>query len=153
MISKIQDTFEGDVCDLAGPGNVAETASPVGDRAGRLSWLESILAWLCECKRLPGWRAFLFVVFESFAVPDREDVNLSAKKPSLFDVPNPSDLSINAFDGMTLRLVSCSFDMFKKRVVAGVGRGVASLDVRCLVSVPSSGEEDLLEFSSFRLSS
>ena len=127
-----------------------DTASPVGDR---LSWLESTLEWLCECRSWPGWRAFLLVAFESFAVPDREDVSLSAKKPSLFDVPNPSDLSINAFDGMTFRLVSCSFDVFKNRVVAGVGRGVASLDVRCLVSVPSSGEEDLLECGSLRLSS
>lgn len=33
-------------------------------------------------------------------------------------------------------------------MVAGVGRGVASLEVRLLGSVPSSGDEDLLDFNS-----
>lgn len=41
-------------------------------------------------------------------------------------------------------------EIFRNRVVAGVGRGVASLEVRRLGSVASSGEEDLLvEYISF----
>ncbi len=87
---------------------------------------------------------------DSFPVPDKEDVNLSAKKPNRLVDPKPSDLSK---DEKTLRLVSCSLDAFRNRVVAGVGRGVASLDVRFLGSVPSSGEEDSLELRSTRLCS
>lgn len=90
---------------------------------------------------------------ESFPVPDKEEVILSAKKTNRFVDPKPSDLSKNELDEKTLRLVSCSVDAFRNRVVAGVGRGVASLDVRFLGSVPSSGEEDSLELSSIRLCS
>ena len=82
-------------------------------------------------------------VFESFAVPDNEEVNLSAKKPRRFDEPRLSDRSGYMADGKILRMESCSEEILRNRVVAGVGRGVASLDVRRRGS-PSSGEEDLL---------
>jgi hypothetical protein len=80
----------------------------------------------------------------SLAVPDNEEVNLSAKKPRRFDEPRLSDRSGYMADGKILRIESCSDEILRNRVVAGVGRGVASLDVRRLCSDPSSGEEDLL---------
>lgn len=98
---------------------------------------------------------FLPAELKSLAVPDREDVNLSAKKPRRFDDPILSDRSGYMADGNILRMESCSVEeIFKKRVVAGVGRGVASLDVRRLGSFPSSGEDGLLvEYISCLLSS
>ena len=81
---------------------------------------------------------------ESFGVPDKEDVSLSAKKPRRFEDPRLSDRSGYMVDGKILRMDSWSEEIFRNRVVAGVGRGVASLDVRRLGSDPSSGEEDLL---------
>jgi len=84
----------------------------------------------------------------SFPVPDNDEVILSAKNPSRFEEPKPSGLSIDEL-GRTLRLVSWSLEEFRKRVVAGVWRGVASLEVRLLLSVPSSGEEErLMDFTS-----
>lgn len=78
-------------------------------------------------------------------VLDNEDVSLSAKKPRRFDEPRLSDRSGYMADGNILRMESCSVaEIFRNRVVAGVGRGVASLEVRRLGSVPSSGEDDLL---------
>jgi hypothetical protein len=120
---------------------VDDAVIPGGERGSELLWIDSVFEW--ESKSWAGSRELLVGVPESFGVPDNEDVSLSAKKPRRFDDPRLSDRSGYMVDGKMLRMESWSEEIFRNRVVAGVGRGVASLDVRRLGSDPS-GEDDLL---------
>ena len=131
------------MCGLLVLDICADAAKEVGDKTGAVPVLDSPLEWLCGCKSWLGCSELLLVALESFPVPDNEDVNRSAKKPSRLEELNPSDLSMGVLDRMLL-FVSWSLGVARKRVVAGVCRGVASLEVRLLGSVPSSGDDDLL---------
>jgi len=107
---------------------------------------DSAREWLCGCSSRLGWSELLRLELLSLPVPEREDVSLSAKNPSLFEELNPSGLSelSTEVEGRTDLFESGSLIVLRNRVVAGVWRGVASLEVRLRGSVPSSGDDDLL---------
>lgn len=69
---------------------------------------DSALEWLCGCNNKLGWSEFFRLALVSFAVPDNEDVNLSAKKPRRLEEPKTSGLSGNneEEEGRRFRLVS-----------------------------------------------
>lgn len=126
------------------PAAVFEDAMTVDDREGAMVELESTLEWLCGCKSWPACRALLMLAaYPSLAVPDREEPNLSARNPSLFEDAWPSNLSTGVI--LLLGWASC-WRVSRNRVVIGACRGVASLDVRRRgPSVPlSSGDDDRL---------
>jgi hypothetical protein len=83
---------------------------------------DSAREWLCGCSNRLGWSELLRLELLSFPVPEREDVNLSAKNPSLFEELNPSDLSeLNTeVEGRTDLFESWSVTVLRNRVVAGV---------------------------------
>lgn len=127
-----------------------ETLKPLGERLDGLVGFESARECEWGCNSWLGSKELLLAAaLRSFPVADSDEVILSAKKPSLLEEARPSDRSIVGLEVKTLRLVSFSPEIApRNRVVAGVGRGVASLEVRLFDSEPSSSSSDLAELES-----
>lgn len=77
-----------------------------GDRTEEIVEPDSALEWLCGCNNKLGWSECFKLALVSFAVPDNEDVSLSAKKPRRLEEPETSCLSEINVEGKRLRLVS-----------------------------------------------
>lgn len=101
---------------------------------------DSFRVWLCGWSNWLGCNE-LFKLAAEWLVPERDEDSLSAKKPRRLEELNTSWAEVRT---LLLRSSLVGVGEERKRVVAGVWRGVASLDERRGRSAESSGEDDLL---------